>query len=245
MRNIWIIAKKEYQSYFISPVAYAVAFLILLVLGIIFYANIMAATMQQNYAPGMQIILSPMVTLLLFTTPAVTMRTLAEENKNGTLELLLTAPVRESELIVGKWLGGVFFYATILAVTLVFPIILNQLVSPGIDQGVLLTGYLGLLLMSSFFIAIGVAASSLFSNQIAAFFATLGILLVFWMIGFPTQAMGASTMADVLKYLDVSEHFYSSFYQGIIELKDVVYYLSLAGLSLFLGSVSVNSRRWR
>lgn len=243
MHNIWIIARKEYKHYFISPTAYAVAFMILLILGIIFYANILAAIMQQ-YAPSIQMILNPMVTLFLFTTPAITMRSLAEEQKMGTLELLLTAPIRDWELIVGKWLGGFLFVLTILAVTLVYPLVLNQLISPGIDRGLLLAGYLGLALMAGTFIAIGVSISSLFSNQIAAFFATLGILLVLWMISFPSQVMG-SAGGEIFRYLDLSGHYYDTFYQGIIELKDVIYYLSAIAFLLLLGTVSLETRRWR
>lgn len=243
MRNIWILARKEYKHYFISPTAYAVAFMILLILGIIFYVNILAAVMQQ-YAPSIQLVLNPMVTLLLFTTPAITMRSLAEEQKNGTLELLLTAPIRDWELVVGKWLGGLLFVVSILAITLIYALVLNQLISPGIDFGVVLTGYLGLLLMVGTFIAIGVAVSSLFSNQIAAFFATLGILLALWMIGIPSQVMGAGGNT-IIQYVDLSAHYYDTFYQGIIDLKDVVYYLSAIALLLFAGTVSLETRRWR
>jgi len=242
MRNIWIIARKEYKSYFISPIAYAVAFLIFLILGIIFYANILVTTNQQ-YVPDVSIILSPLVTIFLFTIPALTMRSIADERRSGTMELLLTAPVRDGELIVGKWLGGYLFILTIILVTWIYPIVLNQLIQPGLDQGLLLTGYLGLVLVSSAFVSIGVVASSLFSNQIAAFFTTLGILLLLWMISYPAQALG-STGGELLRYLDLSEHLYNTFYQGIIEMQDVIYYISVTGLALFLGSISVQVRRW-
>jgi len=242
MRNIWVIAEKEYKHYFISPVAYAVALAILLILGILFYANVLAAVYQQ-YVPDVQIIIGPMVTLLLFTTPAITMRSLADESKSGTLELLLTAPVRDWEVVIGKWLGGILFILTLLLITWFYPIVLNRLVSPGIDQGLMLSGYLGLFLLASACLAIGVMASSFFSNQIAAFFATLGLLLVLWMIGYPAQAMG--TGGELLRYLDMSEHFYYTFFRGVIELKDLVYYISVTSLALFIGSVSVEMRRWR
>ncbi len=244
MRNIWIIAEKEYKHFVISPVAYVTAFVILIFLGIFFYANIVAASAQQ-YAPTIQIILGPLVTLLLFTTPAITMRTLADEQRTGTLEILLTAPVRDWEVVVGKWLGSVFFILTLLALTWFFPIVLNQLVKPGIDQGMMASGYLGLILMVSAFLAIGVMVSSFFSNQIAAFLGTLGVLLILWIISFPAQAAGAAAGGELLRYIAISEHYYDTFYNGIIELKDVVYYVSVTGIALFLGSVSVESRRWR
>lgn len=243
MRNIWTIGRREYSSYFNSVIAYTVAFMLFIALGILFYANLLAAQLQQ-YAPGIQIVLSPLITILLFSTPAITMRTISEEHKSGTLELLMTAPVRDWELIIGKWLGGFMFLFTIAITTLIFPSILNLLVTPGIDQGVLAAGYLGLILFISSLVAIGVMSSSFFSNQIAAFFTTLGILLALWMISFPAQAAGGAG-GSILQYLSITDHFFDTFYKGIVELKDVIYYLSLTALALFLGYVSIESRRWR
>jgi ABC-2 type transport system permease protein len=121
---------------------------------------------------------------------------------------------------------------------------LNNLVDPGIDQGPLLTGYLGLILLSAALVAIGVAVSALFSNQIAAFFATLGVLLLLWLIGMPAQAMG-SVGGGLLSYLDFSNHYYQTLYRGVIDLADIVYYLSVTALALFLGTMVVEVRRWR
>lgn len=244
MRNIWVIAEKEYKHFFISPVAYAVALAILLILGILFYGNLIVSLNQQS-APNIQSVLGPLVMILLFTSPAVTMRSLADEQRSGTLEILLTAPVRDWEVVVGKWLGGVLFLLTILLITWVYPIILNQIVKPGIDQGLMVAGYLGVFLLVSAFLAIGVMTSSFFSNQIAAFFAALGVLLVFWLIGYPAQAMGASAGSGLLRYLDFTEHFYPSFFQGTIDLKDIVFFVSVIAVALFIGSVSVETRRWR
>jgi ABC-2 type transport system permease protein len=158
MRNIWVIARREYKLYFATPAAYLVAFMLLLILGVIFYANIINAQLQQ-VAPGVEVVLGPMVTLLLFATPAITMHLIAEEQRMGTIELLLTAPVRDYELVIGKWLGGFLFLLTILAVTWVYPIILNLIVDPGIDQGPLVSGYFGVVLICSALVAIGVAVS--------------------------------------------------------------------------------------
>jgi ABC-2 type transport system permease protein len=243
MRNIWTIAVREYKLYFASPAAYMVAFMLLLILGILFYANI-AGSMIQQFPPTIQGVIGPMMTLLLFATPAITMRLLAEEQRLGTMELLLTAPVRDWELVVGKWLGGLLFMLTILAVTWLYPIFMNQMVDPGIDQGPLVSGYLGVLLFTAALVAIGVAVSSLFANQIAVFFATLGIYLILWLVSLPSQAVGQGG-GELLRYLDISEHFYNTFYVGVIDLSDVVYFLSLTALALFLGSVSVETRRWR
>lgn len=243
MRNIWIIAKREFKQYFISPIAYAVMFLILLILGLLFYVNLYAATMQQ-YIPNIEMVLAPMVTIFLFTTPAITMRLLADEQKTGTLEILMTKPLRDWELVVGKWLGAMMFYSIILVITWLYPLIMNFMIKPGIDLGTVLAGYLGIFLMVASFIAIGVFASSLFANQIAVFFTTLGILLVFWLIDFPGQAFGG-VAGNVMQYLGLTGHYFNSFYTGVIELKDLVYFLSLTVFALFLGSTSIESRRWR
>ena len=244
MSSIFLIARKELKLYFVSPIAYVIGLFIFLVIGILFYASILAGANQQS-APSIQVIVGPLVTILLFTTPAITMRAIAEEQKNGTLETLLTAPVRDWEVVVGKWLGGLYFILIILGLTWVYPIILNNIVSPGIDQGLLISNYIGLILLLGSFLAIGVAVSSLFSNQIAAFFLTLAVLLVLWIIGYPASVIGAGTAGDILRYFDLSGHFYNSFYNGIIDIKDVFYFLSIIVIGLVLGSVSVETRRWR
>ena len=248
MRNIWTIARREYKLYFISPVAYVVAFLFLFIMGWFFYsamrdAILQAAFQSAPYAPGVQIIISPMVTLLLFTMPAITMRTLSEEARMGTMELMLTAPVKDWELVVGKWLGAFMFILSLLLVTWIFPIVLNYMVEPGIDQGPLVTGYLGLVLMVASLVAIGVGISALFSNQVASFFISLAIVLVFWLVR-PSSATTGGWGAEVLTYLNFIDHFLT-FFRGSIDLSDVVYYLSLTALGLFLGTVAIEIRRWR
>ncbi len=246
MRNIWTIARREYKLYFISPVAYVVAFLFMLILGWFFYSAMRGAIAQaafQPYAPSIQVVISPMVTLLLFTMPAITMRLLSEEARMGTLELLLTAPIKDYELIVGKWLGGFMFMLTLLAITWVFPIALNFMVEPGIDQGPLVTGYLGLILMVAALVGIGVGISSLFTNQIAAFFVSLAVVLLFWLVS-PSSSTAGGLGNEIMTYLNFIDH-YLNFYRGIIDLSDVIYYVSLTALGLFLGTVSIEIRRWR
>ena len=246
MRNILTIARREYKLYFESPVAYMIIFTVLLVIGILFYLNIQVAVMQQ-FVPGVQIVLGPLATVLLLATPAITTRLLAEEQRLGTIELLLTAPVRDWELVIGKWLGAFLFLATVILITLLYPLALNQFVQPGIDQGPLLSGYLGILLLSAALVAVGVAISSLFSNQIAAFATTMGVLiLLWWIIGPIAQTAGAaSSTSSVIAYLDLSQHFFGNMIQGIIDLRDITYYVSLTALALFIGTVSVETRRWR
>ena len=246
MKNIWTIAKREYNLYFSSPVAYAVAFVVYLVLGIFFFLNLRVAAAQQGYVPGVEITIVPLATMLVLITPALAPRLLAEERRLGTIELLLTAPVRDGELVVGKWLGAFFMLATVVAVTLVYPLLLNRLVSPGIDQGPLVSGYLGIILMCASLVAVGVFVSSLFNNQIAAFGATLGALIVlWWVLGPIAQVAGPlAKNTELISYIDYSGHFYNTLLQGVIDLKDVVFFLSVTALSLFLGTISIEIRRW-
>lgn len=243
MINVWLIARREFKQYFVSMIAYAIAFMILLILGILFYATIMNASYQGS-TPDIKVVIEWFVIISLFAMPAITMRSLAEERRTGTLELLLSAPVRDWELVVGKWLGGILFMLTIILVTWIYPLILNQLIKPGIDQGQLLAIYLGVFLITSAWIAIGVAVSSLFSNQIASYFTTLGILVIlFWLIGFPANYM-AGAGGEIVRNLDFSQHFYN-FFQGIVQLKDVFFFVSITALGLFFGTVSVEVRRWQ
>ena len=247
MRNIWVIAKREYDQYFVSPVAYMIMFAIYLVIGIFFYLNMSFAFAQMQYAPTVQIVLAPLATLLVLAIPAVTTRLLAEEQRLGTIELLLTAPVRDWELVLGKWLGAFLLALTILAFTLIFPIILNNLVEPGIDQGLLISGYLGLVLLAAVFTAVGVFVSSLFHNQIAAFAASMGaVVFLWWVVGPVAQVLGAtSAVGRFFSYIDLSDHYFSGFLSGVIDLSQVIFAVSLTALALFGASMVLETRRWR
>jgi ABC-2 type transport system permease protein len=247
MRNIWTIAKREYNLYFASPVAYIVAFIILMIIGLFFFFVDISASANQGFPPSAQNVVGISGFMLAFLTPAITTRLLAEERRLGTIELMLTAPVRDWELVVGKWLGAFLLLLTIAAITIIYPMILNQIVEPGIDQGPLLSGYLGLMLLCAATVAIGVFVSSLFSNQIAAFIATMGVFIfLWWIIGIVVQVTGPlSAGNELLSYLDYSGHFYNNFVRGVIDLKDVVFYLSVTALGLFLATMSVEIRRWR
>ena len=250
MRNIWTIAKREYLHYFKSPIAYIIALAIFLVIGIYFvvimyYVMNQALTSGGATAPDVGIIIGPMATIFLFASPALTMRLLADEQRTGTLELMLTAPVRDGELVIGKWLGSYLFVLTIIAVTLIFPIVLNRLTTPGIDQGIMISAYVSIILLLAVFLSIGTAMSSLFSNQFAAFFATLGVLLVFWwLIRLPTYIIPSGVFNNLFTYLDLNGRF-NSMLAGTIALSDLVYPISLTALGLVVGTVAVEMKRWR
>jgi ABC-2 type transport system permease protein len=248
MRNIWTIARREIRLYFASPVAYIIGLLVLLISGIyfvlvVYLAGQSAYTTGSAPAPGPDLVIGLMVFLFLFAVPALSMRLMADEHRNGTLELLLTAPIHEWELVIGKWLGSFIFVLIIIAITFIYPIVLNSLVTPGIDQGLMMANYLAITLVVAAFLAIGTAISSFFNNQFAAFFATLATLFFLWIvIGWPSVVMQGS--GGIFDYLSMSKHF-ASMQSGIIALSDIVYYLSLTALGLFLGTVAVEVRRWK
>jgi len=249
MRNIWIIAKREFDHYFISPIAYVVAFMILLTIGIIFAINIyffiQNALQSFGQVPDISSVTGAFGFLLVLSIPAITMRLISDEARMGTLELLLTAPIRDFELVVGKWLGGFLFILTVVAVTLVYPLILNGLVSPGIDQQLVMSSYLGVILVAASFLALGVGISAVFTNQVAAFFVTLSVFVfLWWLIGFPAQVLQGSA-SEIFRYLDMKSHFYDALNVGSIKLADLVYFFSLIALGLFVGTTAVESRRWR
>lgn len=261
MRNIWTIAKREYDHYFISPIAYVVAFMILLTVGVIFAINVYYYVQNAfqgggSGTPDISPVTGAFGFLLVLTIPALTMRLLADEARMGTLELLLTAPVRDFELVAGKWLGGMLFILSVLAVTLIFPIILNgivigkftllsPLVTPGIDRELMLSSYLGVILVAASFLALGVGISAIFTNQIAAFFVTLSVfVLLWWLIGFPAQVLQGGG-GEVFNYLSMQSHFYDAFNSGSVKLTDIVYFVSLIALGLFAGTTAVEVRRWR
>jgi ABC-2 type transport system permease protein len=247
MRNIWTIAKREYKIYFSSPLAYIVMLIMFSVIGVIFALNIINLTSNPfgiNQAPDISIVTGPMAFLLVFSAPALTMRLLADEQRMGTLELMLTAPVRDWELVVGKWFGSFLFVLTIIAISLIFPYTLNSMVTPGIDKQLMLSSYLGIILVAAAFLAIGVSISAMFSNQFAAFFLSMGLLVILWfLIGIPAQIF--FTGGEIFDYLNMNSRFYNSLNQGIINLSDIIYFLSITALGLFIGSAAIESRRWR
>ncbi len=243
MRNVWTIAKREFNMYFVSPVAYAVTLVFLLVLSVFFMISLYGGV-TFGQAPDPSATFQPFVILMLFAAPAITMRLMAEEQRAGTIELLLTAPVRDWELVVGKWLAAFGFVGLIIIITGAYPLILQQYTIPGLDQGALQGLFAGMFLMVAAMLAVGVFASTLFSNQIAAFFTTWGILLVLWVMGGLLQT-STGWWAEFLNYLVFSRHYSDNFLSGAADLSDIVYFVSVVALFLFFATRIVESRRWR
>src|SRR5512135_802851 len=162
MRNVWTIASREYHRFFTSPIAYVVAFVTFLTLGIIFALTILVYSQNAAgggfgappSAPDLTGVTGTFTFLMVLSLPALTMRLISDENRMGTMELLLTAPVRDWELVVGKWFGGFLFMCTLIAVTVIYAFVLNSLITPGLDQKQLIAQYLGLILVAGAFLAL-------------------------------------------------------------------------------------------
>ncbi len=252
----WLpLFKKEMRLYFGSPVAYVVFTFFLLISGwffsqiFLFYSDIsMRSFMQPQFGQNLSItdnVMRPLFTnmsvVLLLFIPMLTMRLFAEEKRAGTMELLLTYPVRDGEVLAGKFLAAAALYLLLLALTFLYPGLVAYFTR--VEWGPILTGYLGLLLVGSTFLAVGLLISSLTENQIVAGFGTFGVLLAFWVIGWGAEFAGGNLRA-VLQYLSVTEHM-DGFSRGLVDTKDLVYYGSAIVLALFLALRSLESKRWR
>ena len=246
MRNIWTIAKREYTTYFNSPLAYIVMLIIFAVVGLIFALNLLSVTNNPFFAQSLDptMVAGPLLFMMLFCTPALTMRLISDESRTGTLELLLTAPIRDWELVTGKWLGSFLFMLTTIALTLIFPIMINNMTSPRIDVINTLSSYAGIILVAAAFLGIGVGISAIFTNQFAAFFTTLGVLVIMWfLIGAPANILPVG--GELFGYLDMNSHFYSGFNTGNVHLADIIYYISVTAFGLFIANIAVEYRRWQ
>ena len=235
MRNTTTIALKEFKSYLASPMAYVVTGIFLVFTGFFFQSSL--TTYSETSIRGF---LGWGSILLLLLAPVLTMRLLAEEKKMGTMELLLTAPVRDNEVIVGKFLGSLGILTAMLALTFYYPLLLMWFGDP--DWGPIATGYLGLFLLGGASLAVGLFASSLTSNQLVAAVVAGGILCALWFVGMAADLL-PEALGEVISYLSFYYHF-PDFMRGVIDTRGIIYYLSITVLFLFLAIRSLESSRW-
>lgn len=253
MRNTLTIFRKELQSYFNSWIAYVLMGLFALLTGYFFYIFVAIFVQRSMQAMGgrggpmdvnewvIRPLLQNISVIGLFLIPAITMRLFAEEKRSGTIELLATSPVRDIEIVVGKWLAALTLYASILAVSALNIGLLYFYGKP--DLYPILTGYLGLLLQGGCLLAIGTFLSNTTRNQVIAGTATFAVCLLLWVMDW-VSAYETAAWAKVVSYLSVTTHF-EPFAKGVIDSKDVVFYLSMIFFGLFLTSRSMESVRWR
>ncbi|MCD6361247.1 MAG: ABC transporter permease subunit [Armatimonadetes bacterium] len=235
MRNALTIAGKELRSYFVSPMAYVVMFFYLGVCGLIFSLSVSGPQAQAE----MRGLFGTMVFVTLMMSPVITMGLLAQEKASGSIELLMTNPVREWEIVIGKYLAAVGLFVLLLIISLEYPLIMEKYGDP--DWGAVLTGYLGVLLAGMSFLAISLFASSLTRNQIAAAIIGAFMLLFFWLIGWLSMSVSES-VGDIAKHISIFENF-QDFDKGIVDSTPIVYFVSLMGYFLFLTVRSLENNR--
>ena len=257
MRNILAIAAKDLRSQFVSPIAYVVCTGFML-LGGWFFFNLLA---RFNFLLNLYLsfrnpeamerlnlndfVIAPLLhnlsVILVILVPVITMRSFAEEKRSGTYELLMTSPLSVTEIVLGKFLGAFGFVFIMLLLTGIYPLILVIYGNP--EMGVIFSGYLGLLLLATSFVSVGLLTSSFTENQIIAAVTCLVGLLLLYVISWPADTAG-ETMGAILKYASLTEHF-SELVKGIIDTRDLAYFGSVIVLALFLTQRSVESLRWR
>jgi len=233
--NILPIYRRELRSYFYSPVAYVVIVVFLAIVGW-FFTN----TLFLSNVASVGTVFEVVPWIFIGFVPAITMRLLAEEKKSGTIELLTTKPIRDVEIVLGKFLAAWTLLAAALAPTLLYVITISAL--GDVDLGPVLAGYLGLLLMGGVYVGIGLFASGLTENQIVAFIVTLVIVLALFLIDKMLVFM-PEALATTLEFLSVDYHF-SSIARGVIDSRDVIYFGSVMGFSLMLATMSLERRKW-
>ena len=241
MKNIVAIAMKELYTYFVSPVASFVFFIFTALTGVFFLRFFFIVVQSQMQSDAvMESLVPTMSVILLFFTPALTMKLFAEERKSGTIELMSTSPVTDTEMVFGKFVASLLLTFTMLLLTLLFPIFIAAFGET--DMGRIASGYLGLILLASTFLSLGLLMSSMSKNQIVAALTSFGILLALWIIGHLSNFGGR--FGEILAYLSLIEHF-EDFARGVVGAKHVVYFLSFTTVCLFATVKSVESSKWR
>jgi ABC-2 type transport system permease protein len=261
MKGILAIYRRELGSYFVSPIAYIVIGLFLVVTGY-FFSNILGilverAAMAQMQAmqgrgappdvdvPGLVIrnFVGVISTMLLFLMPMLTMGVYAEERKRGTMEMLMTSPITEFQIVIGKYLALLTLYASMLAPTLVYHLVMGMYSEPPLPWRIVWAGYLGVFLLGAVLLALGSFISSLTENQIVAGVITFVLFLMLWVLDMGVRGLTGAA-GEIVKYLSILQH-YEEFSQGVIDTSSVIFYLSAILLGLFLTLRSLDSMRWR
>lgn len=253
MGNILAITRKEFRSYFASPIAYVVIGMFALVYGFMFDAVLgyFLRNSQQMGAMGgggmniNQMIVRPLFgnvsVILLILVPMITMRSFSEEKATGTIELLLTSPITDWQLVLGKFFGAMSLVATMLLITLVDVAILFVYGNP--EWRLIGSAYLGFLLMTGCFVALGLFVSSMTKSQVVAAVATFSTFLLLWVLNWMADA-GGPTVNAIIRALSITDHL-DDFTKGVIDTKHLVYYVSFISFGLFLTAKSVDAERWR
>lgn len=254
MRPLLTLIRREFMAYFLSPIAYVTLAVFLIVTGHLFYLTMTALT--ESGPRGIEYPMQGMLgdekfwLVFLLIPPLLTMRLLAEERGTGTLEMLLTAPIRDWQVVAGKYIGSLMFYVTLWLPTLVYiPILVNldwQTGHANIDPLPVVTSYIGFFFAGAMFLAIGLFVSSLVKSQLVAALVAMLICLVFVVAGFWRPELDANSLtAKLVSFISVPEHFRRDFTRGLIDTRHLVLYCSVTAFCLFLTVISLEGRRLR
>ncbi len=245
MRGLYAIYRKDLGQYFVSPVAYVIVGIFLFLSGFFFVTYVALAAEQESDAPSwvLRAFLSLLALLFLFLLPMITMGSYSEEKKRGTIELLMTSPITELQIVMGKFLASLTLYAAMLLPTVGCVLFIWWHSDPLPPFRLVLGGYFGALLFGGALLSLGLFLSSLTENQIIAAALTFGAFLLLWVIDFGTRDASSPT-GQLLHYISVINH-YDDFTRGVIDTAGVTYYVSFMILFIFLTVRSVDSMRWR
>jgi len=260
MKGILAIYRREMGSYFVSPIAYIVIGFFLFIAGYFFY-NILSFFIQRQMMMAMQAqrmggptdmdvpglalrnFMGIVSTIVLFMIPMLTMGVYAEERKRGTMEMLMTSPITEWQIVLGKFFAAFTLFAIMLVPTLIYQVVMGQYSDPGISWKVMWSGYLGVLLLGAVLVSLGSFISSLTESQIIAAVITFVVFLLLWVLDMGARGAGTA-LGEILQYFSILRHF-DDFARGVIDTSSVVFYVSLTVLGLFLTLRSLDSMRWR
>jgi ABC-2 type transport system permease protein len=243
MTPMLIIAKREFRSYFDSPLAYVVICISFLVLGAFFFM-VGGGFWQTDRATVSQIFALSPYGLAFLVVPVITMRLIAEEKRSGTLEMLITLPVRDSDVVLGKYLGAMGMVMVLVLASAVYPIAMFKWpwnLGP-LDTGPVFAGYLGLTLFCAATVAIGLLISALTDSQAIAFFLTVFVLLALWLLGKLAQYVGGAPV-NVMNFVEFDTRL-SGFWRGLIDTRDVVFFLSVTAVCLVVAFRALERRKW-
>jgi len=243
MRAVWATYLRELRAYFVSPLAYVVMFFFLFVNGLVFgnLAQILSSP-QAPAGPPMGFFFGSTTLMLLILGVVLTMRLVSEELRSGSIEVLMTAPVTEAQVIAGKYLAALTFFASLWVPTLVYAGIVEYYSE--IDWGPVAAGYLGILLVGALFLSIGVFASSMTSSQLVAAMVTAALLFLLFLLGWFTDIFVSETARKIFTYLSLGEHL-DEFSRGIVDTRRLVFYVSSTLFFLFLASRALEDKKWR
>jgi ABC-2 type transport system permease protein len=241
MNGTPIIFQRELGQYFASPVAYLIAFALLIITGLLFYGDLNYAMTVRPADPA--VIPTFLSFAMIFFAPLLTMRMLAEESREGTLELLLTAPVTDGAIVIGKFLAAWAFYSILLLIMFSYQLILVTITQP--DLGHAVCAYIGIWLYGGATLAVGILFSTLTENQIVAAFLSMGVLLFLYLAELAGQVIANLDVAAVIRQLTLAGHFNTSFAMGFVRAEDVAYFGGIMAIMLFIAIRVVESHRWR